>query len=189
MKHCQRFRDSLLEYFDDELDVQEKKEVEQHLKVCPHCMHFLNQLRRLRSHLRELPTIKTSENFHILVRERIRRDLARQRRAKQSSTIIVRRFVPAFGLTVLVALVGFLVLDHRDSLVDKTAGSGGGISVSTRSDEDFSGPIQYVIDDIPSRISVSRRDGDGESRVVDEDSVYRMDRAEEFRTRPTPVSF
>ena len=189
MKHCQRFRDSLLEFFDDELDVQKKKEVEQHLKVCPHCMHFLNQLRRLRSHLRGLPTIKTSENFHILVRERIRRDLARQRGAKQSSTLIVKRFVPAFGLTVLVALVGFLVLDHKDSLVEPTTGRGGGISVSTRSDDDFNGPIQYVIDDFPSRISVSRRDGDRESRVVDEDSVYRVERSDELRTRPTPVSF
>ena len=188
MKHCQRFRDSLLEFFDDELDVLEKKEVEQHLKVCPHCMYFLNQLRRLRSHLRGLPTIKTSENFHILVRDRIRRDLARQRRAKQSSNIIVRRWVPAFGLTVLVAVVGFLVLDHKDSLVDSKTGRGG-VSVSTRSDEDFNGPIQYVIDDIPSRISVSRRDGDIVSRVMDEDSVYQVERSEELRTRPTPVSF
>ena len=97
--------------------------------------------------------------------------------------------MPAFGLTVLVALVGFLVLDHKDSLVEPTIGRGGGISVSTRSDEDFNGPIQYVIDDFPSRISVSRRDGDDESRVVDEDSVYRMERSDELRTRPTPVSF
>ena len=186
MKPCQRFKESLFLFFDDELDILRKKELQQHLSECPHCTLFLDRMRRMRSHLRELPSIKISDNFHILVRERIRRDLARQNRRRQSSVITVRRLVPAFGIAVLVIAIGYWVLDRG---VSPDGSPSNGMRAVNQPSERFEGEIQYVIDDIPSRISVSRQDGESRFPYIGSDSLESMDRADEIRVRPTPVSF
>jgi anti-sigma factor RsiW len=184
MHPCQRFKESLLNFFDDELDIHQKKEVEKHLKECHHCALFLNRMRRLRSHLTGLTPMKASENFHILIRERIRREVARKR-SGVTSTIIIRRWIPAFGLTVLIAVVGYWILDQNTTVFHPASD----VRPSSVSSENFDGQIQYVIDDYPDRLSVSREDEESRDSYVSGDTIRSEEDRERIQTHITPVSF
>jgi hypothetical protein len=190
MKPCQRFKESIMQHFDENLDTVGRKELEHHLKVCTSCNRYMNQIRLLRSHLRELTPIEASENFHILLRERIRRDLARSGR-RHVKPLFTRRLIPAFGLTVVLVTVGIWFLDQR-SIPIGTPGTSDSLSEyqpdsSLRSR--FDGQIQYVIDDYPNPISVSRQDDARVPKLATEDSVLLKENRERYRSRMTPVSF
>ena len=192
MKPCQRYKDSILRLFDEELGVHGRKELEHHLKECGHCNHFLNQMRLIRSHLRELPQINASENFHILVRERIRRYMARKGRLYRHGLgeQFTKRWIPALGLTVVLAVVGIWMLDQGTSPINLPEAQIGENRSSSPFGRNYGGQIQYVIDDYyPNRISVSRQDKEREPKLTTEDSVLIKENLELMRNRMTPVSF
>ena len=74
MTPCERFRRNIFDLVDGELDVHQKHELEKHLKSCSCCALFFSQCRQLRKRLQNLPRLAASETFHLLLRERIRRD-------------------------------------------------------------------------------------------------------------------
>jgi len=161
MKPCQQFKDPLVHYFDDELDTHQKRELEAHLKICPQCERFLNRIRQLHSHLKELPTLKTSENFHILVRERIRRETARSQGRHASSQTWARRLVPAFGVVTVLTVVGLWLRDNQTVIHNPTNSSQGRSMAAQPSGEGSDDQVQYVIDEYPDRLSVSRESSEG----------------------------
>lgn len=186
---CQRFRQMIFDLFDGELDILRKKELNSHLKECSECDQFLSKLRLLQSHLRRLTQLKTSEGFHLLLRERIRREIAGKRRITIRSFSPPTRWIPAFGLIVLVIIVGSWLVVQRTSLF-RPSGSEMRVSQSSRlRGEDFDGHVDYVIDDFPYRISVSRVDDERGTGFIDRDSLILPDTLERVQSRVTPVSF
>ncbi len=173
----------------DNLDVLRRKDVERHLKTCSQCARFLDQIRLLRLRLKNLTPVKTSDSFQVLLRERIRREMAGKRRTAASSTSFTKRWIPAFGFVVLVLIAGIWMIDQKTSFFDSGDNEGGIARSTTPGEESFDGQVQYVINDFPSRISVSRtEDAEGAESVV-EDSLIRQNDWEDVRARLTPVSF
>ena len=189
MSPCQRYRESILDFVDGELDILRKKDLEHHLKVCPQCLHLLNQMRTLMSHLKKLPPVKASDDFQILLRETIRREIAGKRKAMSSSYNFTRRWIPAFSLGVLVILAGFFLLDRKTSLFKSPGSEANMARFATPYGEDSGDQVQYAIDEFPSSVSIARSQNDRGIRLADDDSLQLRKRLEDIRNRVTNVSF
>jgi anti-sigma factor RsiW len=189
MDPCQRYRESMFDFVDSELDTLRKKELKLHLDECPECAHFLNRVRLLKLQLKKLPEVKASEGFHFLLRENIRRELAGRRKTVFASSSLTRRWVPALGFTLVTLIVSFWIVDQNTSLfhargneaeISRSPGPSGG---------EIEGQVQYVMDDFPSRVSVSRTDNQDGQRIVEDDSLLQRRNGDEVRSRLTKVSF
>jgi len=189
MSPCQWFRECIFDLFDGELDIARRKELERHMKECPHCASFLNQIRILKSHLRNLMPIKTSDNFQILLREKIRREVAGKRTSAVPSFYITRRWVHAFGIALIVITVGFWVLDHHQPIFRSQENAFQAIHSSSSFESRFDGNIQYVVGDFTDRISISRENKKRSTETPNEDSLRLQKNLEEIKARLTPVSF
>lgn len=189
MNPCQSFKDLIMKHFDGELDIHRKKDLEKHLDDCCHCSETIHQLRALRSEIRNLTPVECSEDFHVLLRERIRRDLARKRKETRSTVFITRRLIPAIGAVAVVALMSVWLLDDDPSALRPAGNLTELNQPGSPSGESFDGPVEYVIDEYPSRLSVSRDDRAENARDTDRDSLRQTRPAEDVRGRMTPVSF
>ncbi len=189
MNPCQRFRESIFDLVDNELDILRRKELESHLKTCTSCSRFLEQIRNLRSQCRQLSPVQVSEEFHVLLRERIRREMAGKRGSFSPSISFSGRLIPAFGMMLVVICLGFWMLDQKTSFFDT---SGNGIVVTQMplaEQEDFEGEVQYVIDDYRNPVSISRNSEADGAPVAYTDSVLRGLEQDYIQNRLTPVSF
>ncbi len=189
MNPCQRFKEYIFDLVDNELDILRRKELESHLKTCAACSRFLEQIRNLRSHCRQLSSLQVSEEFHVLLRERIRREMAGKRGAFSPSISFSGRLIPAFGMMIVVICLGFWMLDQKTSFFET---SGNRMIVSQMpvvEQEDFEGEVQYVIDDYRNPVSISRSSGAEEAPVAKTDSIFRSLEQDYIQNHLTPVSF
>ncbi len=188
MVPCQKFRKNLFKFIDGDLDILQKKLVEQHLKECPGCNGFINQIRSMRSRIRNLSNIRTSENFHILLRERIRREIAGKREFFPHMTGFSLRWIPAAGLVIVLIVSGFWMIDKKTTIFNKTIIAEATES-SFNSGSQFKGQIDYVIEDYPasSSVSVSRDDKNLSSASVD--TIYLPQQNNGVQAFLTPVDF
>lgn len=135
MTPCQRLKHLLYDFAEGELGEAYKQEVQSHIDECPDCSGFVRQLRALRTRLREIKPVQTSDDFVLRLRSRIRQEAAEQSTASQR-LFGNNRWIPAVGLTLLLIASGFLVVDRtswnsgQDSSAGKTASAQKG---STRS--------------------------------------------------------
>ena len=186
MAPCERFRKYIFDLVDGELDVHQKHDLEKHLKSCSSCSLFLNQCRHLRKQIRNLPRLAASEAFHLLLRERIRRELAGKRRAAASIFISTsKRWIPAIGVALLLLTVGFLLRDQRQLMFQSPQNH---VAVTNKSPALREENVQYVIDEYPGGVSLSRddsRSGHTEAR----DSLLHQPESRRVRPNLTPVSF
>ena len=188
MVPCQKFRKNLFKFIDGDLDILQKKLVEQHLKECPGCNGFLTQIRSMRSRIRNIPNIQTSENFHILLRERIRREMAGKREFFPHTTGFSLRWIPAAGLVIVLIVSGFWMIDKKTTVLNKTI-----IAEATESSSvfgsQFKGQIDYVIEDYPapSSVSISRDDRKPSSAAAD--TIYLPQQNNGVQAYLTPVDF
>jgi hypothetical protein len=186
---CQRFRKKLFNFIDDELDILQKKVVEQHLKECSHCREFLNQIHSLRSRIQNLTHIQTSENFNVLLRERIRREMAGKREFVPRTPGFSLRWIPAAGVVIVMIVTGFWMIDQKTTVFDKAI-----VVEATKPSSDsgfpqFNGQIDYVSDDYPapSSVSVSRDDRQLSSSSVD--TIRLPQQNNDVQAFLTPVDF
>ncbi len=187
MNPCQRFRESIFDLVDNELDTLRKRELELHLKGCTLCSRFLEQIRQLRSQCKHLSPVAATEEFNLLLRERIRREMAGKRGALTPSIAFSARWIPAFGMMLLLMGIGFWILDQKTSFF---GASGNQIAVSqipVSNQDNYEGEMQYVIDDYRDLISASRRIE--EEPVINPDSMLHETEQEYIQNRLTPVSF
>ncbi|MFH1943817.1 MAG: zf-HC2 domain-containing protein [bacterium] len=189
MGPCQWYRESIFDFVDSELDTLRRKELKLHLDECPECAHLINRVRLLKLQLKKLPDVKASEGFHLLLRENIRRELAGRRKTVFTSSYLTRRWIPAMGFTLVTLIVSFWIVDQNTSLFH-SRGSEAEISRSSGpSGEEIEGQVQYVMDDFPNRVSVSRTDNENGQRIAKDDSLLQGRNADEVRSRLTKVSF
>ena len=186
MTPCERFRKNIFDLVDGELDVHQKHELEKHLKSCSCCALFFSQCRQLRKRLQNLPRLAASETFHLLLRERIRRELAGKRRTAPSIFITrSKQWIPAVGVALLLITVGFLLRDQRSIILQSPQNR---IAISGESTGFKKENVQYVIDEYPGGVSISRDDSRSEHTEARDSLLLQQD---SHRVRPnlTPVSF
>ena len=59
---CRHIKSYLLETDESAFSDIIKPEVQEHIKYCPHCTHYAEQLIQLREHLNDIETVKPSHN-------------------------------------------------------------------------------------------------------------------------------
>lgn len=181
MNPCEQYKECLCEYFDGELDTLRKRDLLRHLEECPNCTQCLNKMRLLKSRLKSLTPIQVSDGFNILLRECIRREASGKRRSIPARPW-TRRWVPAVGIALVLIVTGVWILDSREVFRGKpVSGEPNFRELSSP------GQVQYVIDDFPSSISISRDESD-RPREAYEDTL-RLQRDAEVRRRVRTVSF
>lgn len=188
MMDCKRYEQFILAYIDDDLDVVHKKELKQHLEKCSHCAHCLHRLKALRSRLKTLTPLQTSETFQIVLRECIRRREVGKPGIFGSPRIPVWRLVPVAGVAVILIVLGVTFINRRST----SNGAPIPPTLFTRvasPPERSSDQIQYILEDYPSRISVSRDDTDPGDRQAEYDSLLQRSRSDALSSRITTVSF
>ena len=186
MTPCERYKDYIFNLLDDELDIHRRGELENHLKSCSSCLHFLDRCRLLRRRLQNLAQISTSETFHLLLRERIRRELAgKRRRISFLPSPVVRGWIPAAAVVILLLTVGILLRDQEKSIFP----SGRSGIVDTRIEGSPTGEtVEYVADDYTGGLSLSRDDSK-RNQTEDRDSLRLRPETQRVRPHSTPVSF
>lgn len=189
MTPCQRFKQVIFDLFDGELDILHRKSVERHLKECPRCTSFSNQIRVLRSHLKRLTRVRASEGFEVLLRERIRREIAGRGRSTVLSISFNGRLILATGFSLLLIVMGFWMLDQKTSFFNSLSPETEAVRYSLSREEDTESQVQYVIDDYPSYFSTSGTESERGSELAGKDSLLRQANMEAVRARVTPVSF
>jgi hypothetical protein len=182
---CEQFKQKILDFYDGELDVLQKKIVEQHLKGCLKCSRFLNRIRTMRSYLKKLTPVNTPESFYVLLRERIRRELAGRRMSNNILFFPSWRWIPVFGCFLFLIFAGFLMLDMntwnhpmRQIQMSQVFSP----ESSDRNNDDSK--MHYVIDDLSgSNLDMySEKDVD----IAEQDTILNL---EKVNIKLTPVYF
>jgi anti-sigma factor RsiW len=109
MKNCERFTDLLSDYAEDGLASAEKRELDVHLQQCSECRSAAEGVVNLRYHLRQMPALKTSPDFEMILRTRIKMG----RRAHAAPMWNFRHLAPRRVATLsaaVVAVVGLIYL-------------------------------------------------------------------------------
>ena len=192
MNPCQRYQNLIFNLIDGDLDNLRKKELKKHLQECSHCDHFVKQLSALKIELSSLTQQKASEEFQIILRDRIRREFSGKKKPFITfpSFPFQRRWIPAAGLAIGMACIILFVVNRKDDLF-QSQDSRLKASISESSSENNSPDrIQYVIDEFPGAVTVSRTDERPES-ISDtiQDSVFIERNRSPMRVRLTPVNF
>ena len=186
MNPCQQFKEMIFDLLDHQVDSQRKKHLYDHLSECPQCEKFFSRCKALKARLSSLEQIRASDTFHILLRERLRREAAGNRRWIRPVLPGYMRWAPAVGVVALAVFIGVLVTDRGTPLQE---GEYSEIRASASGRDPFQGPVQFVIDDYPQRIAVARDDRSRSGTITGPDSLRPIDRVESERPRVTPVSF
>ena len=189
MSSCERFRQTIWDFYDDELDTFHKKELRHHLKICPQCAHFANQVRLLKSELRNLPPIKTSDGFQLLLRERIRRELAGKTATHFHTFSITKHLIPALGLVAIIAFSGYWLFEGYPPYSRPSPVSNQITQSSILENNDLGDRIQYVIDEYSDPLTVAKSDSQSRVEVARGDSVLQNKDMKDEHSRLTPVSF
>ena len=189
MSSCERFKNSILDFIDHELDILKKKELKSHIEACHDCECLMNQVRALRSQLHSLPRIAASEDFNVILRDCIRKEMSGKRQPFSWVILTSHRWIPATGFAVAVLVGGFFVLDQKTSIFNGRQNTAQVIPASRPMDPvPFNGQVQYVIDEYPNRVSLSRDDARRPS-TLSRDSVVVETPRRSFKSRMTTVSF
>ena len=185
MKSCKEYRKDINDLFDNELKIDEKKLLEEHLKECKECNEYFKKIKSLRALLSNLPTIGPSENFNILLREKIRREDLKQKTVYSSS----KRLYPVFAIGISILIIAFISVKNINILNNKS------ISVknesqlkSTFTSENKKNNIQYVIEQYNDNSGNNKKPG----KSIDEnlqDSLKTIKNLNHLKGRLTPVSF
>ena len=187
MGSCERFKENILDFIDNELSSARKKELRHHVESCHDCDCLMEQMRILRTELKSLPRIHASENFNVILRDCIRREEAGKRPLISSSFVGSRWMAPAAGFAAVAIAVGIWAFSPR--------GGGGPASPtptvrsSATGSSRFQGQIQYVSEEYPDRVSVSRTDVPDAVQNLSRDTLHYREPARDFSSRMTTVSF
>jgi len=145
MSHCERFKEKLFKFLDNELEGAAKEEVLQHLQSCSACEAFYRQMHSLKQRLHDMKPVKTPVSFQIVLRERIRREKAHRKGIGLSYPPVSRIWVPAIAVTALVLIAALFLF--RSFLPFNLHESGIDMSLLVPKEGDGI-RIHYVIDDI-----------------------------------------
>lgn len=105
MDSCQRFKETVSDYIEGELDHQNQSLMEQHLRDCLGCKKNISQLKNLIQNLRELPRITVSPDFETILRARISMESSLARRRRERGLPIGQFKLPAYAFAAVVLLV------------------------------------------------------------------------------------
>lgn len=115
---CEKIEELLSPYLEDELSVEEKAAVDNHLKVCPNCSSLLSFMDESKESLSDFPELDVSQGLlnrlYALPREK--------KKFKFSLDFLVRPSLqPVFAAaSILLMLISLYAFNPNKSLIDKS---------------------------------------------------------------------
>ncbi len=106
MNHCKRFKLLISDYLEGFLQGIQKKEVEEHLKVCRSCYNDYQGLKSIKMSLRRLPPKKTSPDFETILRTRISMERVWSRRGFIQGPLRIPMYTAA---TLVIVFAAFFI--------------------------------------------------------------------------------
>jgi hypothetical protein len=114
MANCDKFVSQYTEYLDGRLSTQIKSDFDQHIHTCQECAESIRNMRALKSHLKGLTQVKTSDTFHVVLRSRIRQELSKESIPEKiiNSFRIYKlpRYVIGFAALILIVFFSYNTL-------------------------------------------------------------------------------
>jgi len=102
MINCKEFQSFISEYIDGEISESLKSEIKAHLETCAHCSLILKNTLSLKNYLRNLKKVKTSQDFEVVLRQRLQKEITNMEAGKE------RKFLPVPSLPLKPAIGTFL---------------------------------------------------------------------------------
>jgi len=185
LKQCREFRKMIYDLYDDNLNETGKNELDAHLKICTKCLSFSKRVKHLKEALTSLPKVEVSENFNILLRERLRRELARQKQP----VVKTKFFVPAFAVVVFL-IIGLYSVNTFNILKRDNNTSTAERIIPNREYNTNKYNIQYVIDQYGvEESSIGNKSQAKNSNKNLSDTLKSIRNVDQIKARLTPVSF
>jgi len=121
MTNCDKFVTLFSDYIDGTLANQQKSEFRQHIDQCRKCADTLSGMRVIKTHLKELTPVKTSNTFHVVLRSRIRRELERATLRDRFIVYIQTHRLPAFATSFAALIVISFITFNTFYKTDQTS--------------------------------------------------------------------
>jgi len=183
----------LQEYVDGILDEERKNDFILHLNECQGCADYVAQMQTLRKTLREMPEIETSDSFHLLLRERIRREMSHQKRRMSFAWTLSHQIVPATALVAVVVLGSVWIIKDRAPFTGSTSETPMALQTEAhdapRLDPSRYKNVRYVLDEYNPAVSLDRKDVPVPIQNSTRDSLSSRQRKARVQPRATQVSF
>ncbi|MBN2415955.1 zf-HC2 domain-containing protein [bacterium] len=146
----------LCKQIDGDITAEEQHHLDEHLTSCEQCAAAAESLRLMKKQLRQLPVVRVSDEFHIILRDRIRKSRIGYGAAKIEFPLLPRwTYIPAAG--VALAVVALLLRPYL-SQTDERPFSTRGTAVAEYLNDAAPEQVHYVIEDNPDSIMLSRDD-------------------------------
>lgn len=166
MEKCYYFRKLFLDYTEGNLNDLQRDDFEKHLKECPLCHEELQGFRQIQQELHQVDAHKTSADFDVILRARIRRE-----KRVQSFGWFSRHnaAVPAYMLSGAMLVLAFVLFQGQVS--DLNQQNAGPLSF-VASESHFSNTLQpeTVVYEIADYSIETMRNSD-ETEFVDTDTM------------------
>jgi len=120
MTDCNRLKDHLYDYVDDVLPNEPRKRLEQHLQHCPDCEAVFQNLMYLKNRLKTLKPLKTSSDFDMILRTRIKMERSLNRGRFANWPVKLPIYAASAALVILAA---FFVFDYNSGFRGGNQGS------------------------------------------------------------------
>ena len=129
MTDCYDFKKNISKYLDGDMNNRERLLFEEHRSCCPECGTTLEQLKSIKSRLASLTVFKTSSNFDIVLRSRLRDEINRKRPFFHLE-MLAPGWRVAFYSTAIVVLISTGILLERTLSLNR-AGRQGELQIAT----------------------------------------------------------
>ena len=111
MKSCHDVQNHLSSYLDEEINVDLRKQIDEHAAVCPRCKSILNNGYAVKNYMKGLLRLKTSEAFELRLRERISKEITGKRGTiinwREALNFVNRK--PIMGFAAAAAIVAAVI--------------------------------------------------------------------------------
>lgn len=156
MTPCKQIAQLLCKQLDGEITAEEKHRIDDHLSSCEACTETARSLTYMSEQLRQLPRVQASEEFQILLRDRIRKSRTGHGPKWITFPLLPRwTFIPATGLA-LAAIV--LISRPYFNKTNSAPFSSEGTTVAEYMNTGTPGQVHYVMEDNPESVMLSRDD-------------------------------
>lgn len=193
MSPCKCDKMMLQDYVDGVLDRSQKMGIEAHLLECEICSDFVEEMQNLKSTLKNLPEIQASDGFHLLLRERIRREMAHQTRRSSFSWTLTHQIIPATALAAVIVVASLAIFKHGLPFTEGQRATPVAVkqpnSTSPQLDPARYKNVRYVLDDYGPAVSLDRKDTPATGQSSARDSLRRVEHRSRLRPRAAHVSF
>lgn len=189
MEPCEQFKQQILDLIDGELDFLQKNNINKHLKACHHCSDFFKRMNRIQSYLKRLTPVESPDSFLILLRERIRREMAGKPNNFHLQQFPLWKLAAISCCSVLIFILGFRMLDQRTWKKTRSPVHFNQMGLTDSSVDNLMTDVHYVLDDFPAEGSQTGFLQQERQDKVEIDSNQVKETLEMIQAQLKPVKF